>query len=44
MQFQGIYITDEINEWITNTWNRYGVNVMKFAYEWVVYFSGHHER
>lgn len=42
-EFQSIYITEEVNEWITNTWNRYGVNIMKFAHEWVSYFSDHHE-
>ncbi|MGB3366179.1 MAG: hypothetical protein WBA54_01700 [Acidaminobacteraceae bacterium] len=40
---QNVHISDEINEWIQTTWAKYQVNVLKFASEWVEYFSENEE-
>ena len=34
----GIYISDEINDWIYSTHKKHGVNIYNFCYEWVMYF------
>jgi hypothetical protein len=31
---QDFFISDEINEWIFDTYKKYGVNVFNFCYEW----------
>ena len=36
--YDDFYISDEINEWIYETYNRHGVNIYKFCEEWVHYF------
>ncbi len=33
-----VFISDEINEWITGTWEKYQVNLQEFAFQWVNYF------
>lgn len=35
---QGSYISEEINEWIHDTYKNYGVNIYNFCYEWAHYF------
>jgi len=37
------FISDGINEWIQNTWNKYQVNVVAFSEYWVDYFWDHPE-
>ncbi|BDF70171.1 hypothetical protein CE91St41_26020 [Oscillospiraceae bacterium] len=32
------YISDSVNEWIFDTYNKHGVNVYNFCYEWAHYF------
>jgi hypothetical protein len=36
--YDDFYISDDINEWIYETYNRHGVNIYKFCEEWVHYF------
>lgn len=33
-----LYVCEEINEWINETWTKYGVNIAEFVYRWVDYF------
>lgn len=37
-----IYICEEINEWINETWLKYGVNIAEFVYRWTDYFNDNH--
>jgi hypothetical protein len=34
-EFSTIFISKEINEWIEETWTKYQVNVLAFAFDWV---------
>jgi hypothetical protein len=34
-EFNTIFISEEINEWIEETWTKYQVNVLAFAFDWV---------
>ena len=36
--YDDFYISDEINAWIYETYNKHGVNIYKFCEEWVHYF------
>lgn len=36
--FQGIYISEEIEEWLKKTWNKYQVNLFEFASDYVSRF------
>lgn len=36
--YDDFYISDEINAWIYETYNKHGVNIFKFCEEWVHYF------
>ena len=36
--YDDFYISEKINEWIINTYNKYGVNIYKFCEAWVEYF------
>lgn len=35
---QDFYISDSINEWINDTYKKYGVNLYNFCNEWINYF------
>jgi hypothetical protein len=35
---QGFFISEGINEWINDTYKKYGVNIYNFCYEWAHYF------
>ena len=37
-EYDDYYISEEINEWILSTYNKYGVNIYKFCESWVEYF------
>lgn len=37
-EFQTLYIFEEINSWVIGTWEKYQVNVLKFARNWVNHF------
>lgn len=37
-EYSNVVITEEISEWIQTSWVKYGVNVFKFATEWVERF------
>mgnify|MGYP000847444774 CR=1 FL=1 len=37
-EFKEQYISDEIQEWIEHTWERYQVNIWAFVYQWQEYF------
>lgn len=41
--YQNVYISDEISEWVQMTWSKYQVNVLKFAFDWVEYFSNNED-
>ncbi|MBY6272611.1 MAG: hypothetical protein CW346_10425 [Bacillaceae bacterium] len=34
-EFNTIFISEKINEWIEETWTKYQVNVLAFAFDWV---------
>jgi hypothetical protein len=37
-EFKEDYISDEINEWVEQTWSKYQVNIWAFVYQWGQYF------
>lgn len=37
-EFKALNINEEINRWVEDTWEKYQVNVLKFAYSWVNHF------
>ena len=37
-EFKEDYISDEINEWLEQTWSKYQVNLWVFVYQWGQYF------
>lgn len=37
------YISDDIQEWIENTWTKYQVNLWTFVYQWGLYFYDNEE-
>jgi hypothetical protein len=37
------FISEDINDWINNTWIKYQVNIMAFADNWIDYFFDHQE-
>lgn len=39
-----LYITEEINQWIEETYKKHGVNIYRFISEYLSFFSEHHER
>ncbi|OSB19394.1 hypothetical protein B2H94_09945 [Clostridium sporogenes] len=41
--FKEDYISDEIQEWIENTWKKYQVNLWAFVYQWGEYFYDNEE-
>ena len=43
MDFGTPFISDEINDWIENTWAKYQINVLAFAYDWIDYFFNNDE-
>ena len=38
-EHQSFHITDDIDEWISNTFKEYGVNILTFCDEWGTYFA-----
>jgi len=40
---EGIFISEGINEWIDDTYKKFGVNIYNFCSEWVSYFYDHPE-
>jgi hypothetical protein len=42
-EFQEDYISDEIQEWIENTWIKYQVNLWAFVYQWGMHFYDNEE-
>ncbi|MBQ6361840.1 MAG: hypothetical protein IJH81_03190 [Lachnospiraceae bacterium] len=39
LEDQSIHITDNIDQWISNTFKKYGVNIFAFCSAWCSYFS-----
>ncbi len=39
LEHQGIHITEKIDKWISNTFKKYGVNIIAFCESWCTYFS-----
>lgn len=37
-EYDDYYISEEINDWILDTYNKHGVNIYKFCESWVEYF------
>jgi hypothetical protein len=37
-EFENIYISEEVEEWISKTWNKYQVNLLSFASNYVSHF------
>lgn len=37
------FFSEDINNWIEDTWNKHQVNVVAFAYNWAMYFFDHEE-
>lgn len=33
-----LQISEEVHDWVENTWQRYNVNMMKFCYDWIDQF------
>ncbi|MBC2724363.1 hypothetical protein [Desulfosporosinus sp.] len=38
LEFDKLFISEGINEWLENTWTKYQVNILAFAFDWVHYF------
>lgn len=38
---KGYFISDRVNEWINNTYSKFGVNILRFCIEWSSYFGDH---
>jgi len=38
LEFDKLFISEGINEWLENTWTKYQVNILAFAFDWVNYF------
>ncbi|MQR93720.1 hypothetical protein [Fictibacillus phosphorivorans] len=43
LDFQKVYISEEINEWFNKTWNKYQVNLIAFASDYVSRFFDNEE-
>lgn len=37
-EFENLFISEEIDDWIKQTWLKHQVNVLAFTYNWVYYF------
>lgn len=37
-EFNGVFISEEINQWVEETWAKHQVNIMVFVYDWINYF------
>jgi len=38
-----VFITEEINNWIDETWAKYRVNILEFVFNWLNYFSNNED-
>ncbi len=38
LEYEKIYVSEEINQWIEETWERYQINIVRFAHDWIHYF------
>lgn len=43
LDFQNLYISEEVEEWINKTWNKYQVNLLAFASDYVSRFFNNEE-